>query len=43
MKKFIAIVCSALIITLIAVGCAKGVASNENQNESEDSENEQEK
>ena len=33
MKKFIAIVCSALIITLIAVGCAKGVASNENQNE----------
>lgn len=33
MKKFIAIVCSALIITLIAVGCAKGVASNESQNE----------
>ena len=33
MKKFIAIICSALIITLIAVGCAKGVASNENQNE----------
>lgn len=33
MKKFIAIVCSALIITLVAVGCAKGVASNENQNE----------
>ena len=33
MKKFIAIICTALIITLIAVGCAKGVASNENQNE----------
>ncbi|MGN0516191.1 phosphate ABC transporter substrate-binding protein [Eubacterium sp.] len=33
MKKFIAIICSALIITLIAVGCAKGVASNENQKE----------
>ena len=33
MKKFIAIICSALIITLVAVGCAKGVASNENQNE----------
>lgn len=33
MKKFIAIVCSALIITLVAVGCAKGVASNESQNE----------
>lgn len=33
MKKYIAIICSALIITLIAVGCAKGVASNENQNE----------
>lgn len=33
MKKFIAIICSALIITLIAVGCAKGVASNESQNE----------
>ena len=33
MKKFISIICSALIITLIAVGCAKGVASNENQNE----------
>ena len=33
MKKFIAIVCSALIITLIAVGCTKGVASNESQNE----------
>ena len=33
MKKFIAIICSALIITLIAVGCAKGVASNENQSE----------
>lgn len=33
MKKFIAIVCSALIITLIAVGCAKGVASKESQNE----------
>lgn len=33
MKKFIAIICSALIITLIAVGCAKGVASNENKNE----------
>ena len=33
MKKFIAIICSALIITLVAVGCAKSVASNENQNE----------
>lgn len=33
MKKFIAIICSALIITLVAVGCAKGVASNESQNE----------
>lgn len=33
MKKFIAIICSTLIITLVAVGCAKGVASNENQNE----------
>ena len=33
MKKFIAIICSALIITLIAVGCAKGVASNESQSE----------
>lgn len=33
MKKYIAIICSALIITLIAVGCAKGVASNESQNE----------
>lgn len=33
MKKFIAIICSALIITLVAVGCAKGVASNENQEE----------
>nr|MDD5837295.1 phosphate ABC transporter substrate-binding protein [Eubacteriales bacterium] len=33
MKKFIAIICSALIITLIAVGCAKSVASNESQNE----------
>lgn len=33
MKKFIAIICSALIITLVAVGCAKGVASNENQKE----------
>lgn len=33
MKKFISIICSALIITLVAVGCAKGVASNENQNE----------
>lgn len=33
MKKFIAIICSALIITLIAVGCAKSVTSNESQNE----------